>query len=80
MAFTCALRAALVFSPGAQSVVQAVTQQFPYANLSYSVTSVQNWPHDILYMVLRVTAVCSVVADVPTQVLGSVLSHSLPLG
>jgi len=29
-AFTCALRADLVLSPGAQSVVQAVTQQFLY--------------------------------------------------
>jgi len=29
IAFTCAPRAKLVLSPGAQSVVQAVTQKFP---------------------------------------------------
>ena len=33
IAFTCAPRADLVLSPGAQSVVQAVIQQFPYTAL-----------------------------------------------
>ena len=31
IAFTCAPRADRVFPPGAQTVVQAVTQQFPYS-------------------------------------------------
>jgi len=33
IAFTCALRADRVLSPGAQSVVEAMTQQFPYTLL-----------------------------------------------
>jgi len=33
IAFTCAPRADRVLSPGAQSVVQAGTQQLPYSNI-----------------------------------------------